>query len=142
MLYLTIETLGPIAEAHAIAFSHHTGNALADVTAVLLRARTQRPALLTAIGATPDYHRFQLFGDKAWAELRDDRHFVFQPLGGPRETLELGAIDAERAEIEAFGAALAGEAEFPVPLSLAVHSVFALEAIARSAAEGGLAQVG
>jgi predicted dehydrogenase len=135
MLYLTIETLGRIAEVHALGFSHHTDNKLADTTAVLLRTVARQSALLTAIGVSPDYFRFQVFGTQGWAELRDARRFTFQPLGGEREDLMLEPVDAERAEVEAFAAAIRGEREYPVPVADAVHGVAVLEAMGRSAIE-------
>ena len=135
MLYLTIETLGRIAEVHALGFSHHTDNELADTTAVLLRTAARQSALLTAIGVTPDYYRFQVFGTKGWAELRDARRFTFQPLDGEREDLMLAPVDAERAEVEAFASAIRGERAFPVPVADAVHGVAVLEAMGRSAIE-------
>ena len=91
--------------------------------------------MLTAIGVTPDYYRFLVFGTKGWAELRDARRFTFQPLGGEREELMLAPLDAERAEVEAFASAVRGEQVFPVPMADAVHGVAVLEAIGRSAIE-------
>ena len=136
MLYLTIETLGSIEEVHALGFHHHhAGNDLADTTAVLLRTAARQSALLTAIGVTPDYYRFQVFGTKGWAELRDARHFTFQPVDGEREELHLPAVDAERAEVEAFAAAIRGEQAFPVPVADAVHGVAVLEAMGQSVIE-------
>lgn len=135
MLYLTIETLGPIAEAHALGFRHYTDNELADTTAVLLRTVARQSALLTAIGVTADYYRFQVFGTKGWAELRDARHFTFQPIDGEREDLVLAPVDAERAELEAFASAIRGEHLFPVPVADSVHGVAVIEAVGRSAIE-------
>lgn len=136
MLYLTIETLGPIAEVAAFAQHHLSKNALADATAMLLRAKGAQTALLTAIGTTPDYYRFTVFGTEGWIELRDDTQLVFQPRSGPRETKSFDKIDAERAELEAFARALAGEAPFPVPVMDAVHGVAVLEALAEAARSG------
>jgi predicted dehydrogenase len=142
MLYLTIETMGPIAEAYALAQRDVTANGLADVTAVALRTQGGRTALLTAIGVTPDYYRFQVFGTKAWAEVLGSRHFTFQPLEGEREEIRFPAIDAERAEVEAFAAAVAGDSVFPVSVEDATHSVAVLEAMGRSAVDGAPRRVG
>ncbi len=136
MLYLTIDTLGEIAEVHALAQRDVTPNALSDVAAVLLKSADGRSALLSAIGATPDFYRFQVFGTKAWAEIRGDRQFTFQPATGEREDMTFPALDAERAEVEAFAAAVEGRAAFPVPVADAVHGVAVLEAMGRSAVEG------
>ena len=133
MLYLTIDTLGPLADVRAAAFTQHSENALADVTAVLVRTQGQQTALLTAIGVTPDYYRFTVFGTDGWIELRDDVQLIQRLKDGTSETVEFEPIDAERAEVEAFAAAIAGRAPFPVPLQDAVHGVAALEAIAKAA---------
>jgi predicted dehydrogenase len=141
MLYLAIDTLGEMAEVHALAHRHHSDNALADATAVLLRTKNRQSAVLTAIGVTPDYYRFQVFGTKGWIEIRDDNRFSFQSTEGAREDVVFQSIDAERAEIEAFAAAIRGERAFPVPAAQAVHGVAVLEAIGRSAIEDRPARV-
>ena len=142
MLYLTIETLGPIAEVHAIAQRNITPNGLADVTAVLLKTASHRSALLTAIGVTPDFYRFQVFGTKGWAEIRGARQFIFQPIEGKAEDITFPAVDAERTEVEAFAAAIEKRAAFPVSAADAVHGVAVLEAMGRSAIEGRPLPVG
>jgi predicted dehydrogenase len=133
MLYLTIDTLGPLAEVRAVAFPHHSDNGLADVTAVLIKTKGQHTALLTAIGVTPDYYRFVVFGTEGWIELRDDTQLIQLTRDGSREHVTFDPVDAERAEVEAFAAAIAGVGTFPVPVGDAVHGVAALEAIAEAA---------
>ena len=135
MLYLTIETLGHLAEAQAIGFTHHSNNALADVTAVMLRSQRRQTALLTAIGVTPDYYRFQIFGTEGWIELRDDTQLTYQPRNGTAEVVTFEPIDAERAELEGFADAIARRLPFPVSAEDAAHGVAALEAIATAARE-------
>ena len=135
MLYLTIETLGHLTQAQAIAFEQHSDNALADVTAVMLRSKANQSALLTAIGVTPDYYRFQIFGTEGWIELRDDTQLTYQPRKGKPEVVTFERIDAERAELEGFADAIAGRVPFPVPAADAAHGVAALEAIATAARE-------
>ena len=63
------------------------------MSAVLLKTLNNRSALLTAIGVTPDYYRFQVFGAKGWIELRDDTRFTFQPLDGAARKLDLGNVN-------------------------------------------------
>ena len=142
MLYLTIETMGPIAEVHTLAQRNVSPNALADVSAVLLKTVGNRSALLTAIGVTPDFYRFQVFGTKGWAEIRGSREFTFQPVEGEREEITFPNIDAERAEIEAFADAVEGRVTFPVTPADAVHGVEVIEAMGRSAVEGRPRRVG
>lgn len=137
MLYLTIETLGRIEEVHAIGLNQVSDNDLADTSAVLLRCKGDTSALLTAIGMTPDYYRFTVFGTEGWAEIRGAREFTFQPKDGQREERTFPATDTERVEVEAFADAIAGVAPFPVTPEDAVHGVAVLEAMARSAKDGG-----
>ncbi|MFM1814317.1 MAG: hypothetical protein RLZ98_1012 [Pseudomonadota bacterium] len=136
MLYLMIEVMGRIREVDAQGYSGATPNRLADATAVLLRTETGKSGLLTAIGATADYYRFQVFGSKGWIAIEDARRLVYQPAKGEREELVLEAVDAERAEIEAFADAVSGLATFPVPVDDAVHSTAVIEAMGLSAATG------
>ncbi|CAN0509522.1 unnamed protein product, partial [Phaeothamnion confervicola] len=112
MLYLLIETLGPIAEVHTSSVHDVSQNTLADCAAVLLRTANNTSGLLTAIGVTPDYYRFQIFGTKGWMELRDARQLTFQPVDGEREELMLPALDPERAQVEAFAGAILGQSVF------------------------------
>lgn len=136
MLYLMIEALGPIAEVHTFTVNDVSSNALADSSAVALRAAGNATGLLTAIGVTPDFYRFQVFGTNGWLKIRDSRKLSFQPVDGKREDLVLDANDPIRSEVEAFADAVTGKAAFPVPVEDAVHSVSVLEAMGRSAVEG------
>ncbi len=136
MLYLMIETLGSIAEVHTMSNHDVSPNGLADTAAVLLRTRGNATGMLTAIGVTPDYYRFQVFGTKGWLQIRDARQLTHQPADGKGEELVLPEIDPVRAELEAFADAVAGRATFPVRVEDAVHGVAVLEAMGRSAVEG------
>jgi predicted dehydrogenase len=136
MLYLMIETLGPIAEVHTMSTHDVSPNELADVAAVLLRAKGSATGLLTAIGMTPDFYRFQVFGTKGWLQIRDARQLTFQSVDGKRDEMTFPDIDPVRAEVETFADAVMGGADFPVPVEDAVHGVAVLEAMGRSAIEG------
>jgi predicted dehydrogenase len=136
MLYGLIETLGPVAEVHSLAATHVAPVPIADTTAVLLRFRNGTSGLLTAIGITAEDYRLQVFGSKGWIELRGIDQFKFQPLGGKAEVIDFPKYDAERAELESFAAAVAGEKPFPFSVENAVHSAAVLEAMDQSARAG------
>jgi predicted dehydrogenase len=136
MLYLMIETLGPIAEVHTMSSDDVSQNKLADTTAVLLRTKGGATGMLTAIGVTADFHRFQVFGTKGWLQIRDANQLTYQSVDGQREELTLPDHDPVRVEIETFADAVAGRTTFPVPVDDAVHGVAVLEAMGRSALEG------
>lgn len=139
MLYLTVETLGRIEKVHAIGLNQASDNELADTTGILLKGADNTSGLLTAIGMTPDYFRFTVFGTEGWCEIRDKRELTFQPKGGERETLSLPDADALRDEVETFADAMAGAGAFPVTVEQAVHGVAVLEAMAKSANGDGRA---
>jgi|1186.fasta_scaffold86565_1 predicted dehydrogenase len=135
-LYAMIELLGPVAEVVAHGSTRATKLPIADATATLLRFASGASGLLTAIGATATYERTTVFGAKAWAEIREGEVFTFQPIEGEASTTDYPASDPEKAELEAFAAAVAGEKPFPVTADQAVHSVAVLEAIDRAARTG------
>lgn len=136
MLYLTIETLGPMREVHAMAQSDVSPNGLADVTAVLLRAASNATGLLTAIGTTPDYYRFQVFGTEGWLQIRNADQLIFQPREGERETFTLSGPPPLLSEVETFADAIAGKCVFPVPMADALHGIAVLDAMDRSVRSG------
>jgi len=137
-LYGMIELLGPVEEVFVRALRQATDLDAADTATTSLRFASGPSALLTAIGVTADFHRLHIFGTEGWAELRGNRSFTFQPRGGEAEVLELPANDPVRDEIEAFAAAATGERAYPITPEAAIAGVAALEAMGRSAAEGGV----
>lgn len=141
VLYLTIEALGPLAQVHALAQHGVSDNRLADVTATLAQARSGASAFLTAIGTTADLFRFQAFGSRGWVEARGEGGFRLETVNGRKIEALFPGADPERLEVEAFADAVTGRRPFPVKAEDAVHSVAALEAIARSASTGRPAQV-
>lgn len=136
MLYLMIETLGPIAQVHTLSTDDVSPNKLADTAAVLLRTRSNATGMLTAIGVTADFYRFHVFGTKGWLQIRDARQLTFQSVDGQSDDMTFPDLDPVRAEVEAFADAVTGTAVFPVPVEDAVHGVAVLEAMGRSAIEG------
>ncbi len=142
MLYLTIEALGAVSQVHALSRFDVTDNGLADSTAVLMRMQNGSSAFLTAIGATPNYHRFQVFGTKGWAELRGSNSFRLQTTDGRSVDENLPEAEPELLEVEAFADAITGRAPFPVAQDEAVHAVAVLEAIAQSANDRRVVDVG
>ncbi|MPZ24964.1 MAG: gfo/Idh/MocA family oxidoreductase [Micromonosporaceae bacterium] len=131
-LYSMIELLGRVRSVDARAGSRGTGRAIIDTTAVLLRFESGVSGLLTAAGATAPYERLTYFGSLGWVETRG-RTLSYRYRSGEEETAALPELDAERAQLECFAAAVRGRATFPVPVEDAVHGVAVLEAIDRSA---------
>jgi predicted dehydrogenase len=135
-LYAMIELLGPVAEVVSHGSTRATKLPIADATATLLRFASGASGLLTAIGATATYERTTVFGSKGWAEIRHGEQFVFQSIEGEASSIDYPESDPEKAELEAFAAAVTGEKPFPVTVDDAVHGVAVLEAMDRAAKTG------
>ena len=136
MLYNMISILGPIAEVTTKASGRATETSLMDTAATVLKFVDGTSGLLTAIGATGNYHRLVMFGDKGWAELRGTGNFSFQPIGGKLEEIKFPKFEPEHAQLEAFARAVTGEVEFEISPSDAVHGVGVIEAMGQSAQQG------
>ena len=130
-----VAMLGPLAEVTADSRRLVHDVTMDDTTTILMRFENGPSGYLTCMTATAPIFRLQVFGSKGWAELVGETMLVHQPVEGPRVTHQFAPMSTERAELEAFAAAIAGEATYPVPLDDVVAGVAAFEAITRSAAE-------
>lgn len=136
MLYDMINVCGPVAEVHAMAAHRIVSNGLLDTTAVVLQFREGITGLLSAVGATPDYHRLAFFGEKGWGEVRRPDSLSLKAAGEEMAEISFDRIDCERAQLEAFAQAIHRHGHYPVSLPESVHAVQVLEAMALSASEG------
>ncbi|MDZ7748761.1 MAG: Gfo/Idh/MocA family oxidoreductase [Halofilum sp. (in: g-proteobacteria)] len=107
-----------------------------DTTIMLLRFAQGPTGYLGTMTATADTIRLQVFGSKGWAEMRDHRWLTVRRLHETPELVELPDLDIERAELEAFAAAVAGERDYPVRRAEVINNIALLEAIGRSVTEG------
>lgn len=104
-----------------------------DATAILMNFTGGALGYLGTVFASAPYWRLQVFGSEGWAEMHGQETLIVTGRDGRSEERKFAPHDIERAELEAFAAAIAGGAPFPVPPEEAVHGVAVLEAIARSA---------
>lgn len=105
---------------------------------------------LCCLSVTPFYFRLAVFGDKGWAEVRQDQNvdvatsaaMEVRLTGGPIERHEFEMGDQVLANLEAWAEAVEGGAPYPnTPLQM-VHNVEILEAIVTSAREGRPVDIG
>ncbi len=88
--------------------------------------------------ACPNASWLRVYGTKANAEARDNfAELTVTRAGAAPGPVALTAVDSLRAELDAFAAACAGEAPFPIAADEAVHDVAIMEAMAASALRGG-----
>ncbi len=113
-----------------------------DVATVQLGFEKGMTATLSAILYTPNFIRYHVFGSERWAELRNDTHphtpggtAVLQILkSGDEPVIErYDWTDTVVANLEAFAAAIAGKAPYPIPTDEMIHNIEVLEAIANAA---------
>ena len=106
-------------------------------------------AMLGAVLATPFMGRLALLGAKGWMEIRDRGH-PEDPMGWDvtsesrdksRVTAFYPPHPAVRDNLEAFGRAARGEADYPVALEEMLTNVRAFEAIQRSMKSGAIEMI-
>ena len=139
-----IDMLGPVDHLYAETAKQATAAPGGDVVSVLLRFRGGATGFVTSILKTPFFMRLHVFGSDAWVEARDRVRpeaeglvdFTVCRAGGEPEAREIAAIDAARANLEAFAEAASGGTPYPIPAADMVHNVAVLEAIAASAESG------
>lgn len=139
---LFISTFGPISNVAALTSDRVLGWEAGDVVTAQLGFEAGMTGTISAILKTPLFIRYQVFGSDAWAEVRNTAHpdsptgiaeLVIQRSEAEPERHEFGWSDAVGANLEAFGAAVEGEAPNPYTDEQLLHNVEVLEAIAESA---------
>jgi predicted dehydrogenase len=129
-----IHLLGPIVEVDARSLQLATTGELDDTTVMLLRFATGATGYLATLTATADLWRLRVFGTRGWAEMRGETTLAVLMLEKSEEdVIQFDPFDTERAELEAFAAAIAGGAPFPVPNDEVLANVAVLEAVSESA---------
>jgi len=132
MVDAVIGLFGRIAEVRAVSTRRAVTVDVDDTTSILYRFENGMTGYLGTFAATVPTQRIEVFGTNGALEIRNERQFTFRPMQGEREFVEYPAVDKERAELEAFAAAVAGTAAYPLPLDEAVHGAAVFEAIVRS----------
>jgi predicted dehydrogenase len=112
-----------------------------DTTTMLLKFARGAVGNLTTVFVTGDCARVRAVGSKGWLEMRGDTELTARGLEGPARTIELPALDKERAELEAFADAVAAKRPFTVPYADIINGVAVLESIEKSSARGKPIQI-
>jgi predicted dehydrogenase len=112
-----VSLAGPIESVFARSLRRALAIPIDDTTSMLLSFKLGMSGYLGTLTATAPAWRLQVLGSKGWA-------------------VEAPVFDTERAELEAFAAAIEGEAPYPIPVPDAIHGVAVLEAVIRSSEQG------
>lgn len=132
MVDAVIDLFGRIAEVRAVSTRRAVTVDIDDTTSILYRFENGMTGYLGTLGATVPTQRIEVFGTKGSIEIRSERQFTFRPLEGGAEFVEYPPFDKEKAELEAFAAAVAGKADYPLPIDEAIHGAAVFEAIVKS----------
>ncbi|HEV3175154.1 MAG TPA: Gfo/Idh/MocA family oxidoreductase [Stellaceae bacterium] len=145
LLDLAVALLGPAERVAANVRQLGSSLANGDTLGALIGFKSGANALIGAMLATPFVGRFALHGNRGWVEVVDKAH-PESPEGwtltrcfrdGRPERTDYPPAAAVRANLEAFADAIAGRAPYPVPHADMVATIAALEAVVRSARNGG-----
>ncbi len=140
-----IDLFGRIEEVYATSLRRGIAYDAEDTTSVMFGFANGMSATLLSTLVTAVTYRFAVFGTKGCAELLTpefDFRFSPVPSGPPTgrnvaaepEIIHNRGFNGILAELEAFAAAIRGEAPYPIPAEEVLHGVAAFEAIIRSAA--------
>jgi predicted dehydrogenase len=149
LLDLSVGTLGPAERVLASVRTLGSGLTNGDTLGILVSFESGANALLGAVLATPFDGRFAVYGNQAWAEVRDKAHpeaprgwtLTVHKRNKEKMVKEYPPAKAVLANLEAFAEAAGGGAPYPVPQEQMIANVSALEAIFRSAASGQIEKV-
>jgi predicted dehydrogenase len=136
MVDMFINLAGRIAEVTVRSHARVLDNGLDDTTAGLFRFESGATGNFATLALAPRLWRVGLFGTDAWAVLHGHEHLTVCRRDGVPETREFPPTDIEAAELEAFAAAAAGGAAYPLPVEHAIHGVAVYEAMIGAAASG------
>ena len=132
-----IRMAGPVRRVQAQLLTHRPAPDPLDTISVLLEFRSGIGGMLAAVRSTPAFWRVHVFGRDGSAEALGRTELVLRRSGKQPQRLTFPEIDSVRANLEAFAAAVAGAAPYPIGTGEMVDVVAAFEAIARAAASDG-----
>ncbi len=137
MIDTMIRLAGPMVRVFAQSSRRVHTVPLDDTTSALLTHASGVTASLNMMTATTPTFRLSAFGTKARADLLNAETLVLTPLEGASTTQVAEKFDIERAELEAFAAAIAGTAPYPITWPEILNGVAVFEAVSRSIEAGG-----
>ena len=142
---LLISFFGKVSSLHAFTADRSLGWETGDVVTVQLKFEAGMTATLQAILHTPHFIRTHIFGSDMWVEVRNATH-PDTPGGkvtmecyksiDDTSTQEIEWTDSVTENLEAFAAAIRGDAPYPYSDFELIHNIEVLDAIVRSAETG------
>ena len=139
-----LNMFGPIKEVYAQTSRRVVESKSGDVVSVQVRFEAGTTGYLSAILVTPLFLRFQVFGSKAWVELRNETHpdtkgvahLTVYRSNNPAVTQTFEWVDAVRKNFHSFADYINGRGEYPFTDEQKLGNISVLEAICRSVKDG------
>ncbi len=132
-----ISIMGPIGQVNATSEARFFGDVESAVTFMTLRFVSGATGVFSTLFQTAPVWFLRVSGNQGWAEIRGPHSLASHKIGGAKENLEKFAkTDIERAELEAFANAVAGEAPYQISPDDAVHGTAVFEAVVKSVETG------
>ena len=128
MTDLMISLLGRVKTVRARSKRQFLKNNMDDTTDVNLEFRNGATAYLSTLTATADIWRFQIFGTKGWAEIRDEHNLKIKMNNKKENTVKIRKINTEKAELESFVKSF-NKNYYPVKIDEAIENIKLLENI-------------
>ena len=142
LLDALIAMAGPVRRVQALLLSHKPPPDPLDSLSVLLEFSAGISGILAAVRSTPIYLRVHAFGRHASAEALGRTELVLRRSRAEPQRLSFPPVDSVRANLDAFAAAAAGRAAYPISADEIFETVAAFEAIAKAVkADGRIVEV-
>jgi predicted dehydrogenase len=144
LLDLAVGLLGPAQQVYARVRQLGSRLINGDTLGILVTHKSGANSLISAVLATPFDGRFAVYGNRAWAEVRDKAHpeapegwvLTVKKRNSQPHSISFPPAKAVLANLEAFADVAAKRAPYPVPQEQMIANVCALEAVFRSATSG------
>jgi predicted dehydrogenase len=132
-----IRMAGPVRRVQAQLLTTRPPPDPLDTISVLLEFRSGISGILATVRCTPMFWRLHVFGRDGSAEALGRTELVLRKSGAEPRHIALMPADSVRANLEAFAAAVAGEAPYPIAPGEIVDVVAGFEAIVNAAGSDG-----
>ena len=136
MLDAFVGLIGPVKRVQAQLLTMQPQPDVCDAVSVLLEFGNGVSGMLSTIRTTPSFWRAHVFGTRGSAEAIGATELVVRKSGAAAQRMTFDAVDALRAELEAFADAINGAAPYRVTPPQMIETVAAFEGIVQSLESG------
>lgn len=117
-----------------VANRRRAAEGVADTVTALIDNADGTLAVLTTVAGPGRFWRLEAFGSRGWVAMDGEHRVTFGTPEGTEQAWNFAWTDMERAELEAFAAAVAGLAPYPIGAQEVIRGIRLFEAICAAAA--------